>query len=281
MKQIVLVVLVILFSSNCNSVSDKYVEYYPNSNRIKLEGERKYGLFDGEVKNYREDGTLQSITNYLNGRKDGEYIEFFREGSIYQRLNYMDDVLDGVAVEYFPDGNKAMECLFSLGQTIDTVFTYHESGGIKMKIPQKDGKAFGLAEFYNEQGFLYSTEFFINDIPFYTKRFDSLGQEFLLYSPVVLIDTDSDCVNVNKRVGVQIFPEASNADSIQVFIGKLDINNNIIDTHLILPKVSKIAHYSFIPKKTGPDTLSGVVREINSHTGIYIDKYFRFPYYVK
>lgn len=56
------------------------------------------------IKNYYENGQVESVIPYLNGVREGEAKFFYEDGTIKEERNYVNDKVDGLVKLYSPNG---------------------------------------------------------------------------------------------------------------------------------------------------------------------------------
>lgn len=92
-----------------NILHGVFQEWYENG-QPKLRQSRYEGLFDGPVKTWKQDGTIELEAQYSKGEKHGYFITYFDNGQMIRKDLYEHGILiegqcfnrDGTFAEYFP-----------------------------------------------------------------------------------------------------------------------------------------------------------------------------------
>jgi antitoxin component YwqK of YwqJK toxin-antitoxin module len=141
-------------------------EYYPDG-RLKSEIQAKGKLRQGTTKDYRKDGTLESLITFDNNRKHGLAVSFYPDGkTIKTKMNYVNGYKQGVATWYYPDGKVYRETPYVNGRINGIRKTYYDSGVLQSETPYQNGQpGMGLKE-YNQDGNLksYQAKILIREI---------------------------------------------------------------------------------------------------------------------
>lgn len=132
------------------------LEKYP-SGKIRSVKEFVAGRLNGKMQNYYETGEIAEITYYENGKAQGEVVLFqkivreYDDGAIKQQTYY------------HTNGNKAHTTSMLPNWKAEGIQEhYWGDGKIRIKIPHKDGKRHGMAEYYKQDGTLEKTENYEN-----------------------------------------------------------------------------------------------------------------------
>ena len=138
MKNKLLVLLSLIMIVFSTSAFAKKVEKMP-VNRDGLYYEHfSTNIANGQYESYHDNGQLQGIKTYKDGKKDGLYEKYYDNGKLEERVTYKDRKLDGLWETYYKNG---------------------QLWGIKT---YKDGKLEGLYVLYNEDGTLELKCFYVN-----------------------------------------------------------------------------------------------------------------------
>jgi antitoxin component YwqK of YwqJK toxin-antitoxin module len=123
-------------------------DYYPDG-KIKSETQAKGKLRHGTTKEFRKDGTLESLITYENNRKHGRAANYYPDGkTVKTEMSYVDGYKQGEAFWYYPDGKVYRKTPYLNGQITGTRTTYYESGVLQSETPYLHGQpGIGLKEF--------------------------------------------------------------------------------------------------------------------------------------
>lgn len=148
----------------------------------------KNGIKQGEEKTYHEDGTLDCVFNYSDGKKNGVATSFYLDGSKKSEIHYKDDLQhgeqrnydengklvsienyeegqkEGVSTEFYPDGSVKVEAYFSDDLLEGVQKKYYENGVLESTIRFEKGKKNGVAVFYRFNGNKQNETTFKNDL---------------------------------------------------------------------------------------------------------------------
>jgi antitoxin component YwqK of YwqJK toxin-antitoxin module len=124
---------------------------------LKSETQAKGKLRHGTTKEYRKDGTLESLITYQNNRRQGKAANYYPDGrTVKTELNYVDGYKQGDAFWYYPDGQVYRQTPYVNGQITGNRITYYESGVLQSETPYLHGQpGIGLKE-YTQDGNLKS-----------------------------------------------------------------------------------------------------------------------------
>lgn len=71
------------------------IAHWPETGRVRIEGNLVEGRWDGEVVSYYRLGTLKARETYDHGVLDGPFEAYFRKGSLSDKGTYVNGRLDG------------------------------------------------------------------------------------------------------------------------------------------------------------------------------------------
>jgi antitoxin component YwqK of YwqJK toxin-antitoxin module len=131
-------------------------EYYPNG-MLKTEIQAKGKLRQGTTKDYRKDGTLESLITFENNRKHGLAVSYYPDGkTLKTKMNYVNGYKQGEAIWYYPDGDIYRVTPYVNGRINGIRKTYYNSGVLQSETPYLNGQpGMGLKE-YNQDSNLKS-----------------------------------------------------------------------------------------------------------------------------
>jgi antitoxin component YwqK of YwqJK toxin-antitoxin module len=165
----------------------EWIFYYPNKNIEQTGKYDKKGLAQGPWKWYYEDGKILREENYRNDLQDGVMTEYSEDGKIITKGEYIDGLKEGAWILELPDyreegsyqaGKRTGEWkhyytsnnrLRFTGKFIDGIpdgmqIFYYPNGREKQTGKYVGGLKEGYWNFYDEDGFLFLTILFKNDI---------------------------------------------------------------------------------------------------------------------
>ena len=127
-------------------------EFYPNG-RLKTSTEAVGKLRHGESKDYRKDGTLESLITYENNRKNGPARNYYSDGkTIKTEIKFENGYKHGEARWNYPDGSTYRITSYVNGKIDGIRKIYYENGNIQAEVPFRNGQpGAGLKE-YNPNG---------------------------------------------------------------------------------------------------------------------------------
>ena len=80
------------------------------------EYETKYCIKHGLYKQYYENGSLEYVSTYKNGKLDGEYKEWSEDGILLEHSYYRDGKLNGEYKLYYDSGKIFREGVYIIGE---------------------------------------------------------------------------------------------------------------------------------------------------------------------
>ena len=123
-----------------NGVLDgEFKAYYPNGN---LQGEVNYknGEMNGEFKEYHENKNIRLSGNYKNSLQEGEWKSYLEDGTLETIVNYKDGELNGLKEDFYKNGNVWTRQEFK-NNDLDGVYeVYYENGNPQLKAKIKNGQ---------------------------------------------------------------------------------------------------------------------------------------------
>jgi len=120
---------------------------------IREQGALLNGLKNGTWTTYHTDnGRVETITSYINGKKNGIYLEFTNRGQVELRASYTDDVYDGKYAAYKFGTRPVKEVDYKMGKIDGFYREYHTSNGkLQKEIAYKDGVQHGMFRQFNDE----------------------------------------------------------------------------------------------------------------------------------
>lgn len=106
---------------------------------------------NGSWVTYYPSGQVETITNYIEGRKNGLFIKMGSDNKISEFGAYQDDLLEGTFIRYLY-GFKDEQFEFHKGKKNGWAKKYYMGGGVQREMQFKDDVQNGLYRFYGEDG---------------------------------------------------------------------------------------------------------------------------------
>lgn len=140
--------------SGCDSNNQKLVgiepEDLPNS-----------GLSDGEQTIYFDNGKVQTIAEYKDGKANGRVRKFFIDGKLYMDAMYKNGLKEGKCTYYYKTGKAYTVASYKEGMKEGIEKKYYEEGNLMAEIPYAKNKTLpGLKE-YKKDGSLVPNDVYI------------------------------------------------------------------------------------------------------------------------
>ena len=169
-----------------NLVKDgEQIDYYENGEIQKIENYNN-GKKNGEQIEYYEKGKIKAMSKYVNGDEDGWDIEFSEKGDTTYKAFYVNDKIEGQEVEYSDNGKTKSIVYYKNdkinGQNIKyntkkVFFIFNKTYTSSIK-NYKDDELEGDCKFYNTKGKLKKEVIFKNDIPYTSvSAYDNKGNK--------------------------------------------------------------------------------------------------------
>ncbi|MGR3934060.1 toxin-antitoxin system YwqK family antitoxin [Streptomyces sp. BRA346] len=95
-------------------VREDDLDSYEQDGPVYYRGER----YTGEAEERLPDGTLITLTSYLDGRQDGLDREWYPDGTLKSEAHFRDGIPVGVHRTWRPDGTLSSEVEFTDGGSI-------------------------------------------------------------------------------------------------------------------------------------------------------------------
>ena len=127
------------------------LEYFNNSNTIKVKGSLINGKREGLWEYYQFNGKLKAKGNYINDIKEGHWDYYYPS---HNKGNYKKGKKDGLWIYYNPSGGISSKRNYKEGIKYGEWVRYYKNGKIFYKGFYKDGIKEGKWEHYNFNGTL-------------------------------------------------------------------------------------------------------------------------------
>ena len=100
---------------------------------------KKDGLFNGEKREYYEEGEIKAITPFKNSLAEGTYISYYPNGNMEEKYTYVNGEENGEGFSYYENGKLEEKYFMKNGKLDGEAVNYFEDGKIKNKAIFKDG----------------------------------------------------------------------------------------------------------------------------------------------
>ena len=100
---------------------------------------KKDGLFNGEKREYYEEGEIKAITPFKNSLAEGTYISYYQNGNIKVKNTYKNGNEEGEGLFYYENGQLEEKYFMKNGKLDGEAINYFEDGKIRNKAIFKDG----------------------------------------------------------------------------------------------------------------------------------------------
>jgi len=119
---------------------------------IVEEGYMSGGKQTGTWSTYLKDnGRLESVTSYLNGKKNGPSFSLDNRGRLTKIENYLMGEFDGLNAEY-KNGAPLRELMYANGELDGLSKEYTDRGKLFRSIEFKNGEIHGAYKYYDDEG---------------------------------------------------------------------------------------------------------------------------------
>ena len=100
---------------------------------------KKDGLFNGEKREYYEEGEIKAITPFKNSLAEGTYISYYPNGNMEEKYTYVNGEENGEGFSYYENGKLEEKYFMKNGKLDGEAINYFEDGKIRNKSIFKDG----------------------------------------------------------------------------------------------------------------------------------------------
>jgi MORN repeat variant len=129
-------------------------EYYDSGKVKKMSQVINDSIPHGIMKTYSPDGYLQSVYNFIEGKREGPAVTYYNNGTLKSKMVYKDNQREGLMKMYYKTGELYREIPYNLGKVNGIRKTYYRDGSIMAEAPYKNSfPGLGLKE-YKENGSL-------------------------------------------------------------------------------------------------------------------------------
>ncbi|MCX7862324.1 MAG: toxin-antitoxin system YwqK family antitoxin [Bacteroidales bacterium] len=138
-----------------NNDTIQYILRYSEQGKLIRKETLKNKLLNGRTITYFDDGSVESILHYSNGKKHGPFVLFYPNKKIKAHCHFKNDSIDGIFKTWNEDGCYGIE-LFSMGKRIGTWKYYYPNGKIKTIITFHNNSLVKERIDYDEKGNIVS-----------------------------------------------------------------------------------------------------------------------------
>ncbi len=138
-------------------------EYYSSKEetvekQIKAEYRTKYGLKDGEYKEWHPNGNLSVNCFYIDDKKDGQYESWFSNGELKTECTYIDGKLNGICKYWYENvtpAQLASQYTYSNGILNGEYKQWYQNGILWVHGNHKNNEDHGERKSWDRNGILW------------------------------------------------------------------------------------------------------------------------------
>jgi antitoxin component YwqK of YwqJK toxin-antitoxin module len=152
-------------------------EWYNEDGIRILESEMDGDEYNGELKEYYQNGNLKSKENFDKGVLDGKY-EYYHENGNLRQSGYISDypdIKDGEILSYYEDGTPQSVENYILGIRSGPQKYFYEDGMVSQEGKYKDNARVGLWTWYWPNGEKLKEEQYVNKILYKVSEWQNDG----------------------------------------------------------------------------------------------------------
>lgn len=123
-------------------VYDNEVKLYYNNGKVQQIAHYQNGKFHGDVVLFYENGQIQSCCAYNEGVPHGNSIAYYQNGLISKKANFVDGKFDGIYYEFPEDGKSCNQVEYKNGEPVTPYYTQSTSEGYVTKYKLQDGSLY-------------------------------------------------------------------------------------------------------------------------------------------
>ena len=127
-------------------------QFYSDTGKLRVSGNYKNGVLDGEFKAYYPNGNLQGEVTYKNGEMNGEFKEYHENKNIRLSGNYKNSLQEGEWKSYLEDGTLETIVNYKDGELNGLKEDYYKNGNVWTRQELKNNDLDGVYEVYYENG---------------------------------------------------------------------------------------------------------------------------------
>lgn len=103
-------------------------------------------------KTYYENGRLESVEPYLNGKRNGVCIRYYMSGQTESEETYQNGYKNGTSRYYYENGQLESEQNYTSEYLDGEIKKYYENGALKCQAKYNNNKKDGVCAFYHQNG---------------------------------------------------------------------------------------------------------------------------------
>ena len=128
--------------------------------QMKIEGNLKNGLVDGQWTEWYENGQKKGKGGFKDGKKQGPRVGWHENGQMMSEEEYKDGEQHGPCAAWYGNGQKMFEGAYKDGEEVGTWTWWHENGQKGAEGDFQDGEKAGTWTYWDEDGTVNRTEVF-------------------------------------------------------------------------------------------------------------------------
>ncbi|UZR99902.1 toxin-antitoxin system YwqK family antitoxin [Chondrinema litorale] len=165
------VIVILIFIYFQVFLQKEYEVYYNENGTLIYKVSLENGLRNGEFVQYDNDGNLQLINNWIDGKRNGYYTSYFKNGKVEKKGFFKDDSLSSEYTFFDSLGNKIEKGNYLDGKLHGDMFGYYPNGHIKTQAFFKNGLLEGKVITYYPNGKMHKYKYYHKDSLMYLKGF--------------------------------------------------------------------------------------------------------------
>lgn len=145
------------FNHNINVICSTGIHYFKSLEPAFFYNKWNTCMYTGLWKHWHDNGQLETICNYVDGKLQGLYKAWNMDGKMRTRYNYVDGKMDGQHETWYEDGQMMRHCNI-VNEKLHGLFeAWYDNGQMLERSNHVNGKRHGLFEAWNEDGQLKET----------------------------------------------------------------------------------------------------------------------------
>jgi antitoxin component YwqK of YwqJK toxin-antitoxin module len=150
----------IILSPDTLAQNGDYQRFYPNTEKLEIEGIISNNQLNGIWKTYYPSGNLQSSVNYVDSKVQGDAL-FFRDTplkTLWVQAKFENDLMTGIYYEFYDNGTQKAKINYDEGKADGDAEFYYPDGRKKIEASFKDGLKSGKWKYFDLDGNVMSKE---------------------------------------------------------------------------------------------------------------------------
>ena len=130
------------------------------------------------IKKYYQDGSLESESQLVEGKKNGQQINYYQDGTVRSILHYKDDKANGQQCFFYENGSLEQKVEEKAGIGNGHAYFFYKDGAIQSLRYYSNGKEINYGvDFWDDTFSVIKSKLFFNDSGqiYHKKNYDSLG----------------------------------------------------------------------------------------------------------